>query len=289
MNRDKSPLEVGLVDPIPLGDRCIVGSLGSLNMEVLAAVSELDEPVFATSRLEGNLEVSLVSVGVFVPGGDLAAVVVVSSILVDDELGVSLRDDEEFARGLRSGFNVPLKVWLIDPGPSANLGAIRSDSAEEVEEGAKLALNSDLDAREVGRVVSVRIGTESGQESPFEVGLVNGIPLGDGGIVASLGTLDVYGLAAVNELDEPPSVTRGFETNLQVSLVSVGTLVPGGDSISVVGGSTLLVNDEISVNSGRDVENVVSARDALDVPLKVILIDPVPGGDALAIFGLGLP
>jgi len=166
----------------------------------------------------------------------------------------------EFTRSAGNCFNVPFKVWLIDPRPGGDFLVVVSDVSVNVEESANSALDSDFDAREVGRVVGIRVGTGSRQESPFEVGLRNGIPLGNSGVVGSGRTLDVHALVAVNETNEPPTITRGLEANLQVSLVAVGALVPGGNGIAIVGGSTLLVNDEVAVYGGGDVEHVISAR-----------------------------
>jgi len=195
---------------------------------------------------------------------------------VNDVLRVNFGGYEVVPRSLRAWFNVPFKVRLIDPRPGANFGSIGSVTTKEVEESAKLALNCDTNAREVCGVMAVGVSTKSRQESPLEVGLRNGVPLGDRGIVTSLGTLDVHALATVNETNVPPAIARRLETNLQVTLVTVGFLVPDGDSIAVVGGSTLLVNDVISVNGRGDVEYVVVARNALEVPLEVGLIDPCP-------------
>jgi len=75
-----------------LGNSGVVGSGGTLNVNVLAAVSETNEPPFSTSRLEGNLEVALVSVGSLVPEGDSATIVVVSAILVQSVLVVNFGD-----------------------------------------------------------------------------------------------------------------------------------------------------------------------------------------------------
>jgi len=200
---------------------------------------------------------------------------------------VNFGDYEEMTT--RGGFNVPFKVCLIYPRPGANSGSIGSDTAKEVEESAKLALNCNMNASEVSRVVMVGVSAKSRQESPMKVGLRNGVPLSDRGIVGSQSTLDVNALATVNETNEPPAIASMLETNLQVSLVTVGVLVPGGDSFSVVGGTTLLVNDEISVNRRGEEEYVMMSRNALDVPLEVGLIDPGPRRDTLAIFCLALP
>jgi len=111
--------------------------------------------------------------------------------------------------------------------------------------------------------------------------------LSNGGIVGSQSTLDVHALAAVNETNEPPAIARRLETNLQVTLVTVGLLVPGGDRTAVFVVSTLLVNDEISVNGRGDEEYIVMTRNALEVPLEVSLIDPVPSRDKLTVFCMG--
>jgi len=202
---------------------------------------------------------------------------------------VNFGDNEVMTRSLRARFNVPFKVRLIDPRPGANFGSIGSDATKEMEESAKLALNCDTNAREVCGVVAVGVSAKSRQESPLEVGLRNGVPLSDRGIVSGKATLDVHALTIVNETNEPPAIARGLETNLQVTLVTVGFLVPRGDSITVVSGSALLVNDEITVNGSGDVEYIVMARNALEVPLEVCLIDPGPSRDALTVFCYALP
>jgi len=150
---------------------------------------------------------------------------------------VNFGDYEEMTRSLRAGFNVPFKVRLIDPRPGANSGSIGSDATKEMEESAKLALNCDTNAREGGRVLDVGVSTKSRQESPLEVGLRNGVPLSDRGIVSSQTTLDVHALTTVNETNEPPAIASSLETNLQVSLLTVGLLVPGGDWAAVFVGS----------------------------------------------------
>jgi len=66
----------------------IVGSGGTLDVGVLAAVSKTDEPVFTTSRLEGYLEVRLVTMSSLVPCGAWATIVVGSSLLVQNEVVV---------------------------------------------------------------------------------------------------------------------------------------------------------------------------------------------------------
>jgi len=158
-----------------------------------------------------------------------------------------------------------------------------------VEESTELALDSDLDSNVVYRVEDVRVGARSRDESPLEVCLVNGVPLSNWGVVGSGGTLDVQALSAVDEANEPPTITRGLETNLQVSLLSISLLVPRGDRTTIVGGCALLVNNEVSVYGGGKVENVVSASNCFDVPLEVRLVDPGIGGDALAILSLCFP
>jgi len=96
-------------------------------------------------------------------------------------------------------------------------------------------------------------------------------------------------LAAVNETNEPPAIARRLETNLQVTLVTVGVLVPSGDRSSVFMVSALLVNDEVSVNGRGDEEYVVVTGNALEVPFEVGLIDPVPSRDTLTVFCLCFP
>jgi len=68
---------------------------------------------------------------------------------------------------------VPLKVGLVDPGIGGDALAILSLCFPNVEEGSDLALNCDFDSSVVNRVVGVRVGASSRDESPFEVCLVN--------------------------------------------------------------------------------------------------------------------
>jgi len=56
---------------------------------------------------------------------------------------------------------VPFEVRLVDPRPSTNLSSIGSDATKEMEESAKLALNSDLNSREVCGVVGVGVSAKS--------------------------------------------------------------------------------------------------------------------------------
>jgi len=167
---------------------------------------------------------------------------------------------------------VPLKVGLVDPFVSRDALAILSLCFPDVEEGPDLALNSDFDSSVVDRVEGIRVGASSRDESPLEVCLVNGVPLSNRGVVGSGGTLDVQALSAVDESNKPPTITRGLETKLQVSLLSISSLVPDGDWPPVVGGGALLVNNEVSVYGRGKVENVLASW--FDVPLEVWLIDP---------------
>jgi len=260
-----------------------------LDVGVLAAVSKADEPVLTTSRLESHLKVRLGTVSSLVPSGAWATVVIGSSLLVQNEIVVQFGYQEETARVAWYGFNVPLKVWLVDPGIGRDALAILSLCFPNVEESTELALDSDLDSNVVYRVEDVRVGARSRDESPLEVCLVNGVPLSNWGVVGSGGTLDVQALSAVDEANEPPTITRGLETNLQVSLLSISLLVPRGDRTTIVGGCALLVNNEVSVYGGGKVENVVSTGSSFDVPLKVWLVDPGVGRDALAILCLCFP
>jgi len=151
---------------------------------------------------------------------------------------VNFGDNEVMTRSLRARFNVPFKVGLIDPRPGANFGSIGSDATKEMEESAKLALNCDTNAREVCGVVAVGVSAKSRQESPLEVGLRNGVPLSDRGIVGSQATLDVHALTTVNETNVPVLATSRLESNLEVSLVTMGYFVPGGDWAAVIVGCT---------------------------------------------------
>jgi len=97
----------------------------------------------------------------------------------------------------------------------------------------------------------------------------------------------VEAFAAVNEANEPPTISGRFESYLEVSLVSMGIFVPSSDGVTIAIGGSLLMHNEVTVAIRRDVEHVIEARNGGDVPLQVILVDPRPSRDSCTIMGFG--
>jgi len=85
---------------------------------------------------------------------------------------------------------------------------------------------------------------------------------------------------AVGETDEPEIVSGRFESHLEISLVTVGALVPCGDGGSVVVVGSKLMDNEIGVGSRGQVEESRVVRARLNVPFKIWLIYPSPSGNS---------
>jgi len=93
--------------------------------------------------------------------------------------------------------------------------------------------------------------------------------------------------AAVNEANEPPTISGRFESYLEISLMSMSIFVPSCDGVTIVAGGSLLMHNEVTVAIRRDVEHVIEARNRVYVPLQVILVDPRPSRDSCTIIGFG--
>jgi len=158
-----APLQVGLINFLPLGDRGVVGSGSTLHVGILPAMTKSDVPEVTSSRLERYLEISLVSVGIFVPSRARRTVLLRRSLLVQNEMGVGSGTQEKVAGMPRNGLDDPLEVGLIDPTPRADLNAIGRITTENVQEGSELALYGNFSvytvsgaAPRVQRVVACR-------------------------------------------------------------------------------------------------------------------------------------
>jgi len=125
-----------------LGDRGVVG-IGR-NVKVFVTVGETDVPEIISGRFESDLEISLVTVGALVPCGDGRSVVVVGSILMDNEIRVGSRGQVEKSRVVRTRLNVPFEIWLIYPSPSGNGGVVSRYATKNMQEGSDTVLNGNL-------------------------------------------------------------------------------------------------------------------------------------------------
>jgi hypothetical protein len=114
-------------------------------------------------------------------------------------------------------------------------------------------------------------------ESPFKVWLINLVPLGDRGVVGVGRNVKVF--VTVGETDVPEIVSGRFESDLEISLVAMGGLIPCGDSRSIViVGSKLMDNvSGVGCRGQVEVSRVVRAR--LNVPFEIGLIYPSPSGN----------
>jgi len=113
-------------------------------MKVFVTVGETDVPEIISGRFESDLEISLVTVGALVPCGDGRSVVVVGSILMDNEIRVGSRGQVEISRVVRARLNVPFEIWLIYPSPSGNGSVVSRYASKKVQEGSDTALNGNL-------------------------------------------------------------------------------------------------------------------------------------------------
>jgi len=125
-----------------LGDRGVVGV--GRNVKVFVTVGETDVPEIISGRFESDLEISLVTVGALVPCGDGRSVVVVGSILMDNEIRVGSRGQVEKSRVVRARLNVPFEIWLIYPSPSGNGGVVSRYATKNMQEGSDTVLNGNL-------------------------------------------------------------------------------------------------------------------------------------------------
>jgi len=110
-NRDEAPFKVGLINIVPLGDWVVVSRGGSLNVNTLVGMSKSDGPEVSTLVVKMNLQVGLVPMSVLVPDRDTTTIVVVSTKLMEDKVGVSRTVNMVGSVG--SPRNGPLEVCLV--------------------------------------------------------------------------------------------------------------------------------------------------------------------------------
>jgi len=132
-NRDEAPFKVGLINIVPLGDWVVVSSGGSLNVNTLVGMSKSDGPEVSTLVVKMNLQVSLVSMSVLVPGRNTSTIVVVSTKLMEDKVGVSCTLN--IVGSIGSTRNGPLEVCLVSMSasvPNGDLSIIFTNSTMEM-------------------------------------------------------------------------------------------------------------------------------------------------------------
>jgi len=120
---------------------------------------------------------------------------------------------------------------------------------------------------------------------PFEVGLIDFIPLRNRLIISTLSSLDVDIFSRMHESNVPIFTSRRFEGHLEVTLVSVCVLVPSGNFTTVVVVCPKLVHNIGRVDFAGN-EEMSRGGCRFNVPFEVILVHPSPSGDFGTIGGL---
>jgi len=150
-------------------------------------------------------------------------------MLVHNKVGVHCRAEEVIA--IWALLNSPSEVGLVTMCvtiPDADLGLVLSITTIDVGNcmRSELTDNPDLSARSskaVGISVWARVHWN---KSPMEIGLTDILPLGNGSIIGSLGSLKVNTGSRMDERNGPVTTSNVPECNLQIALVSMGTSVP---------------------------------------------------------------
>jgi len=280
MDRKDAPLEVRLINLIPLGDWGVVGSRGTMHVDILSTVSKLDEPIVIAGRFKGDLEISLMSVGTLVPRGDFTSIIRICAELVHHKRGIGDGTQEEETRLVRNSLDVPFEIGLIDPSPCSDLRSVAGNSTMYVQECSDATLDSNFRLDSISSPIRRRMRVRTSREEfPLEVGLIYSLPLRDRCVVVQRCTQHMKILSTVYESDEPESVTTWFEAHLEISLLSMGGLVPSCHGSSIFGICAKLMHNKITVNRTRDVKRVVVPRNRLDEPLQVGLVHPLPRSD----------
>jgi len=126
----------------------------------------------------------------------------------------------------------PLKVGLVSMSvsiPDGNLGIIFGSTSLQV---GNSIWGESTDKVELLSLVGELFGFSvsfvgfNWNEGPFEVSLVNIVPLGDGVTISMGSILDMYAFSRMSKSDRIPISTFMIKVNLQVSLVSMSVLVP---------------------------------------------------------------
>jgi len=110
-----------------------------VHVEVFSAVGKANVPVISTGRFKGDVQIRLMAVRSFVPGGTGVAVVMCGTLLVNYEIVVGSGHQEKLT--IRSRFNVPLEVRLVNPLPGRKSAPIMRVSSVDVQEGSDSTLN----------------------------------------------------------------------------------------------------------------------------------------------------
>jgi len=117
-------------------------------------------------------------------------------------------------------------------------------------------------------------------ESPFEVVLVDVVPLGNCGVISSGGSKNMDTFARVNKFDSIPTISEFVKFHLNITLVAMSSLVPEGDRRIVFVGCSLLMHDEVGINAA--LKEVVTTSSIRKFPFEVILVTMsvlAPNGD----------
>jgi len=130
---NKLPFEIRLLDPIPLVDSSVVVGGGSENMHEFAIVDESNAIPSTTAVVEVDLQVSLMSMSILVPEGNLTCIIAVGSQLVDDKVGINSRVNEVVPIG--SLGNSPSEIGLMTMSvtvPDAEFGVVMGGSTKDM-------------------------------------------------------------------------------------------------------------------------------------------------------------
>jgi len=194
-------------------------------------------------------------------------------MLVHHEVGIDRRAEEVIA--IWTLLNSPSEVGLVTMGvtiPNADLGCILSSTTMDMGNcmGGTLADNPNLSAAS-GEAVRVCVRTRVHRnKSPMEIGLTDVLPLGNGGIISSSSTMNVYTGARVNERKRPETTSNIPKVDLQISLVSMGISVPQGNFTTVVVVRAMLVHHEAWVDGRLNEKGSIGSRSKS--PLQIALV-----------------
>jgi len=208
--------------------------------------------------------------GILIPEGNLTSVITVGSQLVDDKVGINSRVNEVVTIGCLG--NSPSEIGLMAMSvsvPDAEFGVVMGGTTMHMSNSVrgKLGDNKHLLSAS-GEVVWIFIWSGvDGDETPVEIRLIDVLPLGDGCVISSLGTIQVNTASGVNKGNCVPTSTNITEVNLQVPLVSMGILIPERDFSPVVAVGTKLMQYEVRIDGRTQV--VIATVSGSKGPLQV--------------------
>jgi len=258
-------------------------------MNTFSGVNKFNGPPSFFNFFESNLQVSLVSMSISVPNRDTTTIVGVSTELMEDKVRVSSASN--VVRSIRSILDGPLKVCLVSMGvsvPDGDVSIIFANSTFEVSNSVWGKSRGQIELLSgLGKLFWFLVGLLgfNRDETPFKVGLVNIVPLGDWVVVSGGCSLNMNAFVGVSKSDGIVVSTLVVKVNLQVSLVSMSISVPSRDTTTIVGVSTELMENIVGISNASNVVSSVWASD--DGPLKVCLVSmgaSVPDGDVSIIF-----